>query len=277
MAKRQQDNSNLIFIIIVVIVIIAMGIVIYIANNNANTSTQSVNSLVNKDNKLANKNVLSSLFSISLPNLKNALNSNVKATTTTPITGEPLLVKNNLPRVVYVGADYCPYCAAERWALIIALSKFGKFSNLRYMTSSSSDVYPSTATFTFYKSSYTSKYIDFTPKETNTNISSQGGYTSLETLTQIENNLINKFDAYPYVTKSSAGSIPFIDIGNKGLIVGAQYSPQLLQSMNWSQIASSIANTKSVISQNVLKSSASIIKNICKITNEKPQKVCSNI
>ena len=32
--------------------------------------------------------------------------------------------------ITYVGAEYCPYCAAERWAIAVALSRFGTFSNL---------------------------------------------------------------------------------------------------------------------------------------------------
>lgn len=69
------------------------------------------------------------------------------------------------PEVFYWGAEFCPYCAAERWSLVVALSRFGHFSALPETTSSSSDVYPDTATFTFYGSSYTSSYIDFVPLE----------------------------------------------------------------------------------------------------------------
>lgn len=53
---------------------------------------------------------------------------------------------------LYVGAEYCPYCAAARWAMIVALSRFGTFSNLHLMRSSGQDVYPNTPTFTFYTS-----------------------------------------------------------------------------------------------------------------------------
>ena len=89
------------------------------------------------------------------------------------------------------------------------------------MTSSSSDVHPNTATFTFYKSNYTSKYIDFTPVETATNVTTSSGYINLQKLTNGENSIFSKFDSYPYVSQSSAGSIPFVDIGNKALVVEA--------------------------------------------------------
>ena len=31
------------------------------------------------------------------------------------------------PLVVFVGAEYCPYCAAERWVMVMWLSRFGTF------------------------------------------------------------------------------------------------------------------------------------------------------
>ena len=75
-----------------------------------------------------------------------------------------------------MGAEYCPYCAAERWGMIVALSRFGTFTGLQTTHSAAKDgagnaeVYPNTATWTFVHSSYTSKYLTFTPVEMNTNI-----------------------------------------------------------------------------------------------------------
>ncbi len=34
------------------------------------------------------------------------------------------------PEVLFVGAEFCPFCAAERWPLIVALSRFGRFTAL---------------------------------------------------------------------------------------------------------------------------------------------------
>ena len=69
------------------------------------------------------------------------------------------------PKIVFVGAEYCPFCAAERWSMIYWLSQFGTFKGLTQIQSSSTDIYPDTNTFTFYKSSYTSQYVDFNPNE----------------------------------------------------------------------------------------------------------------
>ena len=67
--------------------------------------------------------------------------------------------------MVYIGGEFCPFCAAERWALTAALSRFGTFTGLGLIHSSPTDVYPSTPTLSFYKSGYTSKYVTFTPVE----------------------------------------------------------------------------------------------------------------
>ena len=46
------------------------------------------------------------------------------------LTGKPPLSIGKLPAVLWVGALYCPACAAERWALVIALGRFGTFDKL---------------------------------------------------------------------------------------------------------------------------------------------------
>ena len=83
----------------------------------------------------------------------------------TKVTGPPL-TSNGKPEMLYIGAEYCPYCAATRWSMAVALSRFGTLSTpLHGIHSSSSDVYPDTATLTFYKTGYNSKYLAFTPVE----------------------------------------------------------------------------------------------------------------
>ena len=86
-------------------------------------------------------------------------------------TGSSSILKgaDGKPLITYIGAEYCPYCAAERWSLAVALSRFGTFSNLSGTHSSDSDVYPDTQTLSFYGSSYTSPYVDFQPVEEATN------------------------------------------------------------------------------------------------------------
>src|SRR6516165_2745118 len=86
----------------------------------------------------------------------------------TPGSGAPL-TSGGKPEMLYIGAEYCPYCAAMRWPMAVALSRFGQLSTpLHGIHSSSTDVNPNTATLTFYKSGYHSPYLAFTPVETTT-------------------------------------------------------------------------------------------------------------
>ena len=136
----------------------------------------------------------------------------------------PLVGPTGKPEVLYVGGEYCPYCAAERWPLIIALSRFGTFHNLKNMTSISSDVYPSTPTFSFYQSSYTSQYIDFVPVET----ADQQGQP-LQKLSSSQQNIFNTYDSPPYVDAQGAQGIPFLDFGNRFIADGLNYDPGVLR------------------------------------------------
>ena len=58
--------------------------------------------------------------------------------------GPPLLIDGKLG-IAFVSEESCPFCAAERWPVVIALSHFGTWSHLGATSSSSTDVYPNTA------------------------------------------------------------------------------------------------------------------------------------
>src|SRR6516162_759718 len=64
-----------------------------------------------------------------------------------PGSGAPL-TSGGKPEMLYIGAEYCPYCAAMRWPMAVALCRFGTLTPLHGIHSSSKDVYPSTATLT---------------------------------------------------------------------------------------------------------------------------------
>jgi len=81
------------------------------------------------------------------------------------LAGQPELTAGGKPELLYMGGEYCPFCAAERWAIAAAVSRFGTLSGLHFIHSSPTDVYPSTPTLSFYKSRYTSRYLAFVPVE----------------------------------------------------------------------------------------------------------------
>ena len=166
------------------------------------------------------------------------------------------------PIFLYIGAEYCPYCAAERWSMVIALSRFGTFSNLHIISSSSTDVYANTPTFTFYKSTYTSPYIDFQPVETE-----DRNQQPLQSMTSAQSQIFAKYNA--------SQSFPFIDFGNQYVAVGASYSNNVLYSQNWQTIASGLNSPKSNVTQSVVGTANYITAAICQTTGNKPASVCN--
>lgn len=176
------------------------------------------------------------------------------------------LTKDGKPEVLFVGAEYCPYCAAERWAVVNALSRFGTFSNLGFTRSSSSDVSPDTPTFTFHGSSYTSEYVALTAVETESNKrNSQGGYEALDTPTPQQVELLKA---------NTQGSIPFLDFGGRYVSSGATYSPELLQGMSFAEIADAMRDPDSDVAKGAIGSANLFTALICETTGQKPAKVC---
>jgi thiol-disulfide isomerase/thioredoxin len=194
-----------------------------------------------------------------------------------PVSGGTPLTSGGKPEMLYMGAEYCPYCAAERWSMIVALSRFGTFSGLSTVHSSTTDTPANIPTWTFHGSSYTSRYLTFTPVEMQTNIPdpSTGSYTTLETPTKEQQALITKYDAPPYVTSADAGAIPFIYFGGKYLSVGATYDPTVLNGKSWDQIASALSDPNSAIAKAIGGSANHITAAICKMTGNQPASACT--
>jgi thiol-disulfide isomerase/thioredoxin len=174
----------------------------------------------------------------------------------------PALTSGGKPEMLYIGAEWCPYCAAMRWAMAVALSRFGSFSPLTGIHSSSSDIYPNTATLTFYKSTYTSKYLVFTPIE-NENIN----HALLVSPTAAQQALWTKYEP-------PGTGYPFIDIGNR-FVAAATYDPQVLAGLTWSQIASDLHDPSSAVAKGAVGSANLITAAICKIDGNAPASVCT--
>jgi hypothetical protein len=193
----------------------------------------------------------------------------------TPVRTDLQRGPNGLPLISYMGAEYCPFCAAERWPLIIALSRFGTFDNLQLSHSASDDVYPNTPTFSFVGSTYTSPYLDFAPVELQSNVRSGNSYQQLQTPTPDQTNLLQKYDGPPYVPSSAAGSIPFIDFAGQYLVSGATYDAGTLRGMSQDQVAAALADPSTPQAQAILGSANALTAAICTATGNQPADVCS--
>jgi hypothetical protein len=183
------------------------------------------------------------------------------------------LTKDGKPRVVYIGAEYCPFCAAERWPVTIALSRFGTWSGLGQTYSSASDVDPSTPTLSFHGATYTSQYLSFEGVETTTNQRSGNGYAPLDRLTPEQEQLLRTYDAPPY--QQSTGSIPFLDIAGSYTIAGAGYDPGLLAGKTPEQVAGLLAPGTGPEATAILGAANRLTAALCAVTEQQPAAVCS--
>ena len=199
------------------------------------------------------------------------------------ITGNPKpLTANGKPELLYVGAEFCPYCGAMRWAEIVALSRFGTFTGLATVHSAvsngagSQEPDPDTPTWTFLHASYSSPYLNFTTVEQTTNIPdpSNGAYTPLQTATSAQLALLNKYDVAPYTTEN--GAIPFLDFGNRYVTIGTPYDPGVLAGLSWSTIAADLSNPSSPVAQAVDGTANYITAAICKMTGNQPASACTS-
>ena len=181
------------------------------------------------------------------------------------IGGTPLR-EGGKPVVLYIGAEYCPFCAAERWPLVTALSRFGTFKNLGATHSATNDVYPNTPTFSFKKAKYASKYLALQTVELYGNRPVNGQYPPLQRPNAQQNALIQKHDP--------KGTIPFIYMGNY-LQLDASYNPQILAGMSMQQVAHAIRDTNTDQSIAILGTANQITAALCAQTGGQPGNVCS--
>jgi hypothetical protein len=188
----------------------------------------------------------------------------------TAITAPPL-TKDGKPLVVYIGAEFCPFCAAQRWPMVQALSRFGTFTGLTLTHSSPDDTFPNTPTFTFHGATFTSADLAFEGVETQT-----VDRKPLDDLTADQEALISKYDAPPFVSAQSKGSIPFIDFGGSYMVSGAMYSPQVLADMTPDEVAAALSDPSSPVTQGIVGAANVITATICILTDDQPSNVCGN-
>ena len=273
--RRQVRNRILIAAGAVVVVIVVVVVFVVIAANKP-SSTTSGKSSANGPTGAALSKVVADTTSVPASTLATVGAGSV--TTPPSSVNGTALTSGGKPEMLYIGAEYCPYCAFERWGMVVALSRFGTFKGLSTTHSSSTDVYPNTPTWTFYKSTYTSKYVAFSPVEETTNqLASNGqGYVPLQSPTAAQAALISKYDAPPYVPSADKGAIPFVYIGGKYLISGASALPSVLSGKSWASIASSLKDPSSAVAKAVDGTANYITAAICKTTNDQPSSVCTS-
>lgn len=240
---------------IVAAVVIVVGIFVYLSNQQ---STQTSNGAATALKTLTSINN-STLAAVGPGSANNLL---------FPLSGvSELKGSDGKPEILYVGAEYCPYCAAQRWGMINALSRFGTFKGVQPITSSEDNV----PTFSFHTATYTSQYINFVGRETGDQQNNP-----LDSLTSQQQQIFNNYDKAPYTGKNgSTGSIPFIDIANQRVSSGSYYDPTVLVGHSYQDIATQLKDPNSDIAKGVLGTANYLTAAICMATNNQPTNVCT--
>ena len=152
--------------------------------------------------------------------------------TTPKAVSSRALTADGKAELLFIGAEYCPHCAAERWPLYIALSKFGTFSPERgriHSANEDGDV----PTLTFYGTTYSSPYLIFTPVEV---VHEQAAGRRLRPSADADQAQLTLWE------NSNGGEFPFLDFGGKKVLPSAQYLFTPLENLPFSDVASQVGN-----------------------------------
>jgi hypothetical protein len=197
------------------------------------------------------------------------------------ITGQPpLTLSGTTPSMMYFGAEFCPFCAAERWSIAVALARFGTWSGLDTTASGLTD--GDFSTLSFRQAKFTSRYLNFAPIEACTNVvdpnaTGCSGYTPLQPPTKSEQAVLNKYAGPAFVPTNARGiNFPYVDVDNKVLYSGSTYEPAVLTGHSQAQIAAGLTDPTNMVTRSIIGTSNYIAASICAGTKGVPADVCNS-
>ncbi len=190
----------------------------------------------------------------------------------------PLSIGGKSPAMLYYGAEYCPYCAAERWAIVAALSRFGTWSNLKITASSHTDVYTTTHTFSFHGATFTSPYLTFAAVEQYSNVPGigwrlhhprepdQGGADGDQRTAP---------EVHPRCHRRP-GRVPLHQHQQRGPHLRGHLQPGHPGRPSWTDIASGLSDPTNPVTQSIVGTANYISAAICASTKDAPASVCTS-
>ena len=154
-ARRSEQRRRILIAGGSMVVVLAVVLALVIIKLNNKPTVAAASSSANGPTGSALTSLVNTTTSVPASTL-NAVGAGTFTGKVQTITGNPApLTSGGKPELLYIGAEYCPYCAANRWAMIVALSRFGTFSGLATVHSGitngagSQEPFPNTPTFTF--------------------------------------------------------------------------------------------------------------------------------
>jgi thiol-disulfide isomerase/thioredoxin len=162
--------------------------------------------------------------------------------------------------VFFMGAEYCPHCAAERWAVVRALQKFGQWDGLKQTMSAARDqVFLNLPTYDFTKATYNSPNIEFASREIK-----DREFKPLQKLLKTEEKLVRKFNP--------SKEIPFLLVGGRFMQVGSGFTPKIFIGHTFRQTETELKKMESDI-RKTIDDEANIISALMCISGLPPE-VC---
>jgi hypothetical protein len=250
--QRAARNRNILIVGTSTVAVIAVIVVIVVVGLSKNNGTSSANAIAPAAASITDV--------ITKAAGDTSANPDFSGITGPPksLSGSGLNGSGGHPEVLYVGGEFCPNCAATRWPLAIALSRFGTLSNLKQTTSSEGSL----ATLSFQGSSYTSQYIDAVLKEKEGQKREE-----IDSLTSSEQNLFSTIGQNGY---------PFIDFGGKWAQVGTLLNPNDFSGKSHADIVKAIDDPNSKLGKEIRAGADVYTAVICETTNNQPSTVCSS-
>jgi len=188
------------------------------------------------------------------------------------LEGQPPLNAKGKPEVLFIGAEFCPFCGAQRWPLIVALSRFGHFATLTNMQSAQLSVFPNIQTFSFVGTTYASRYVSLTGVELYSDaVNAQGAFSRIATLTPGQSAVLTR-----YGTGSGSGSYPFVVIDNTMVTSTSGFSPSVIVGQSQAAIAGALDQTAEPSTQAIVASANFLTAGICRATGGQPASVCTS-
>ena len=141
--------------------------------------------------------------------------------------------------VFFMGAEYCPYCAAERWAIVRSLQKFGQWDGLKQTISAArNQPFLNLPTYDFTKTTYNSSHIEFVAREIK-----DREFRPLQKLLKTEEKLVRKYNPKK--------EIPFLLIGGRFMQIGSGFPPKIFIGHTFRQTETELKKIESEIRKTI--------------------------
>ena len=141
--------------------------------------------------------------------------------------------------VFFMGAEYCPYSAAERWAIVRSLQKFGQWQGLKQTISAARDQpFLNLPTYDFTEATYNSPHIEFVAREIK-----DREFKPFQKLLKTEEKVVRKHDPKK--------EIPFLLVGGRFMQIGSGFPPKIFIGHTFRQTETELKKVESEIRKTI--------------------------